>query len=317
MKKRAIIFPGQCSAQPGMGHDFYVESPGARQVFDKAETALNIPLRKLCFEGPAERLACPSVGQAASFTLSWAILEAIRDLIPGFEFAASAGISAGEITAFSAAGACSFHAGLKIAQGRGSFMQDCAYAQPGQVAVVRVANYQQGKELAISIGLHVSSYLSPTKMGLAGSIARIATLQRIAEERGIEIQLGNPKLGACHSPMMLPAQEHMHHLLAGMELQMPSIPVISGMSARPALRLQEVREALISQLCNTLRWEESIRYLVSCGVEQFVEIGSGHVLQTLCREICPNVPCISIGTWAELQEHLAAGTLAPMESLVR
>ncbi|PTX99523.1 [acyl-carrier-protein] S-malonyltransferase [Verrucomicrobia bacterium LW23] len=316
MKKRALLLPGQCAAHPGMGHDFYRESAGARAVFDKAETALDIPLRKLCFEGPAERLIAPSVGQAAAYTTSWAILEAIRDIAPGFEFAAAAGISSGEITAFALAGGLSFHAGLRLAQARGAFMQDCAYAQPGQVAFLRVENHQHGRELAIQMGLQVAAVLSPTRMALGGSVPRIATLQRVAVDRGMEMHVYDARFGAAHTPMMLPAQEHLHHLLAGMELSMPSVPVISTIAARPALRLQEVREALISQLCNTLRWEETVRYLLSCGVEQFIELGAGRELTDLCAEICPGVECISIATWSDLQQALAAGKITAEPSLV-
>src|SRR3712207_2508457 len=107
-----------------MGRDVYDAFPEAREVFERADRALNVPITRLCFEGPEEDLRLTVNQQPAILTVSIAYLFAARgrhemvDCIPAFV----AGSSLGEYTALIAAGSVSFEDGVRLVRERGRLM---------------------------------------------------------------------------------------------------------------------------------------------------------------------------------------------------
>src|SRR5215475_11373541 len=118
----AFVFPGQGSQKVGMGKDLWERSPEAREIFDKADAALDMSLSGLCFEGPEEELRLTANTQPAILTVSIAAFRALER--EGVTPDVVAGHSLGEYSALVAAGSLDFADAVVAVRHRGKFMQE-------------------------------------------------------------------------------------------------------------------------------------------------------------------------------------------------
>src|ERR1017187_5692244 len=116
MMKTALLFSGQGRQTVGMGRDLCEKHEVSRQLFARANAVLGLDLQTICFEGPENVLTKTDNAQPAIFLTSLACLEALKSQIPDLAFDATAGLSLGEFTAFTAAEAVSFDDGLRMVQ---------------------------------------------------------------------------------------------------------------------------------------------------------------------------------------------------------
>src|SRR5690554_971421 len=130
----AFLFPGQGSQAVGMGQSFYQASEEARYLFCQAEEILNLPLRRYCFEGPAEKLKETHIAQPAIFTVGFIISHLLQKegVVPSMV----AGHSLGEYTALAVAGAIPFEEGLLLVKKRAELMASI----PGDGGMAAVLN---------------------------------------------------------------------------------------------------------------------------------------------------------------------------------
>ena len=141
MVEIAYIFPGQGAQFVGMGKDLYDNFPTAKEVFDKANFALKIDIKKLCFEGPQEELSTTANSQPAILTMSIAALRAYESSPLSSQYTPkfSLGLSLGEYTSLVAAGAVSFEDALILVRKRGEFMEEAARKNPGKMACCKIS----------------------------------------------------------------------------------------------------------------------------------------------------------------------------------
>jgi len=190
MPKIAFLFPGQGAQVVGMGRELDRDVPAAHALFDRAGEVLGFDLRKLCFEGPPEALEATDVSQPAIFVASLAALEALRASEPATpgECVAAAGLSLGEYTALTWAGALSFEAGLQLVQRRGEAMQAAADASAGTMVSVLGLEQPRVEELvaqAANKGLvRLANLLGPGNLVVSGEKSACAELERLATEAG-------------------------------------------------------------------------------------------------------------------------------------
>src|SRR5438552_5515884 len=132
----ALLFPGQGVQKPGMGKNLYDRYPAARRVFERAEELLEMPVRKLCFEGPVGELNRTDVIQPCVMTVCWAAYEVWREAY-GFEHVSvTAGHSLGEIASLAAAGSIPWETALLLVKERGRVMAEAAGEHVGMIAIV-------------------------------------------------------------------------------------------------------------------------------------------------------------------------------------
>ncbi len=299
MSKIAFLFPGQGAQSVGMGKVLVEKSQAAARLYQQASEILGYDLAKLCFEGPAEQLDATEYSQPALFVTSLAALEVLREESPDVVLScqAAAGLSLGEYTAMTFAGVLEFEDGLRLVQRRGEAMQAASDATPsGMVSILGLERVQvealceQARDGEL---LQVANLLCPGNIVVSGTLAaceRVAELAEKNEARAVPLAVA----GAFHTPIMHPADERLAEVLADVPLRKPNIPVVSNVDAQPHDDPEEIRELLIKQVVQPVRWEDSMRYLLAEGCDEFYEVGPGRVLRGLLRRVDRKIACQSV-----------------------
>jgi [acyl-carrier-protein] S-malonyltransferase len=298
--KIAFLFPGQGAQTVGMGAELAARIPAVRQLFDRANAVVGYDLAKLCFEGPADELDSTVRSQPALFVTSLAALEALRQDQPDVALSCemAAGLSLGEYTALVFAGVMNFEDGLRLVQIRGEAMQAASDATPsGMVSVLGLerSQVQQLCDQARGDGvLEIANLLCPGNIAVSGSNAACERVAELAPAAGAMKAVPLAVAGAFHTSIMGPAVERLRAALADVPMQKPRLPVVSNVDAMPHDDPGEIRELLVKQVVSQVRWEDSMRYLLAQGCDQFYEVGPGRVLRGLMKRIERRAECLGV-----------------------
>ena len=306
MQKTAVLFPGQGAQVVGMGKDWAEASPTARTIFERANAALGFDLASICFHGPESELTKTENAQPAIFLAGWVAFELLRERVPAFVYDAAAGLSLGEFTALTAAGAFSFEDGLKLVRARGRFMQEACEATQGTMAAIIGLEEGATREVCEESGVQLANLNCPGQIVISGERSKIAQACELAKSRGAKRALPLAVAGAYHSQLMAGAQLKLQSALAAVPLQPTAIPVISNVTARPHGPSSEIRALLVDQVTSPVRWEESIRYLLSEGFTRFIELGPGTALSGFMKRIDKNAQSLHIADMASLESTVKA-----------
>ncbi|MFP3937940.1 MAG: ACP S-malonyltransferase [Phycisphaerae bacterium] len=308
--KLATLFPGQGAQKVGMGKDVCETSPAAAAVFDQAEQAVEMPLRKLCFEGPEETLARTDICQPAIFTVSAAMLaamgERLGDDAPRPDV--TAGLSLGEYTALYAAGGVDLATGVRLVARRGAEMQRAAeQTDSGMVSVLGIDEetaWKLAEAAADGQVLVCANFNCPGQVVLSGESAACKRAAELAEQFGASGAVELKVAGAFHSELMRPAADALSETLAEAEIRKPRVPVVSNVDARPHEDPDDIRRCLLEQLTSPVRWRQCMEYMLTDDVEKFYEVGPGRVLAGLMKRIKRRADFTSINR-ADTIEKLA------------
>ncbi len=300
MSKIAFLFPGQGAQSVGMGRRLVESHPAAQALYDRAGEVLGYDLATLCFEGPAERLDSTVHSQPALFVTSLAALEVLRSEKPDVVEAcqATAGLSLGEYTAMVFAGVIDFDTGLRIVHERGQAMQDAADVTPSGMVSILGLERPQVEELCDEARgegtLQIANLLCPGNIAVSGTNDACERVAELAEKAGAIKAIPLAVAGAFHTPIMESAVARLTEALADAELHAPRIPVVSNVDAQPHNDPDEIRSLLIRQVVSPVLWEDSMRYLLREGCDQFYEIGPGRVLRGMLRRIERKTSCENV-----------------------
>ncbi len=297
MSKIAFLFPCQGAQSVGMGRQAAENVPTARRLYDRANEVLGFDLAKLCFEGPAEELDSTVISQPALFVTSLAAIELLRSNAPDVVLSceATAGLSLGEYTALVFAGALEFEDGLRLVQVRGEAMQEAADAAPSGMVSVLGLERAQVEELCKKASqgevLQIANLLCPGNIVVSGTNAACERVAEMAPAAGAMKAMPLAVAGAFHTPLMASAAERLSEALAEAQFKRPSITVVSNVDGRPHEDPESFRALLLEQLVSPVHWEDSMRYLLAEGYDQFYEVGPGRVLRGLLKRIERRIPC--------------------------
>lgn len=284
----AFLFPGQGSQSIGMLNSLAGVFPQVEKTFAEASAVLGYDLWQLLQQGPEAELARTVVTQPLMLTAGVAVWRVWHET-GGDTPHLMAGHSLGEYSALVCAGSIDFAEAVALVRNRGEFMQQAVpEGQGGMVAVI-------GPDAAAVDGfcqtaaqgevLSVANYNSPVQTIVAGTSSAIARLVEIAGQAGAKRVLRLPVSAPFHCQLMQPATEMLIPHLAALEIRPPLIPVINNVDACRVSDPGQIRDALIRQIANPVRWVELVEKIVAEGIQLLVECGPGKVLLGLNKRI--------------------------------
>jgi [acyl-carrier-protein] S-malonyltransferase len=289
-----------------MGKDLFDRFPIARATFEEADAALGIKLSQLCFEGPEDKLQLTENTQPAILTVSVTALRVMEE--NGIKPAFVAGHSLGEYSAHVAAGTISFAEAVRAVRNRGKYMQEAVPVGTGAMAAILGMGLDAVGEVCADAALgevcEPANINSPEQIVISGHIAAVERGAKLAKERGAKLAKVLPVSAPFHCSLMKPAQERLAADLEKLDFSAPRIPVISNVYSQPIQEAEAAREALVRQVTGSVRWSESMQWLIQHGVQTFVEVGQGKVLCGLMRQIDRSKKCLNVEDEASLQKTM-------------
>jgi len=317
LAKIAFIFPGQGSQSVGMGKDFYQNFAGARETFDQGNEILGFNIKEMIFNGSKEDLQDTANTQPALLLTSIAILKVFSEAaidrgLRGFNNGnsypvACAGHSLGEFTAYVASHALSFRDGLLTVRKRGELMAGADPKKKGAMAAIIGLNDSEVEEICkevSKIGVIVpANYNCPGQIVISG--------ERSAVEKGIELaKLKKAKMavildvsGAFHSPLIKDASIEFEKFLSSIDINKPLYPVISNVTA-DIIDYNNIKSSWVKQMLSSVLWKKSVEKMIDMGVDIFIEVGAGKVLQGLVKKINKDVTVLGIDSLSTLEKTL-------------
>ena len=302
----SVIFPGQGSQIVGMGKEFYDKFELVKNLFKEADETLSFPLSKLISEGPKEELDLTANTQPAIFLISYSIFTVIKkefniDLNKAKFFA---GHSLGEYSALSCAGYLSFSDTIKILRIRGDAMQNSVpKGQGGMVAVLGstveiVEKILQDNEK--NFKAQIANDNSEGQIVISGKTEDLDKLITILKENSIK-NIKLPVSAPFHCNLMSKATDIMSVELNKLNFLESENKLISNVTANQISSIDELKDLLIKQIENRVRWRESVINMINSDINHFIEIGPGKVLSGLIKRINRDVKIDTINNQGDIE----------------
>lgn len=288
----ALLFPGQGVQKPGMGRNLYERYPAARRVFDRAEEVLEMPVRKLCFEGPLEELNRTDVIQPCVMTVCWAAYEVWRESYGLEHVSVTAGHSLGEIASLAAAGSITWETALLLTKERGRIMAESAGEHVGMIAIVGLdeKRIEAIRKEASRLGsLWIANRNADVQFVLSGQIAAVQEAEKLATAAGARRALILTIPLAAHTPLMEAAATAFRKAVDKLPLKAPSIPILANASGEALRTVAALQEELRLQMLRQVDWARTMVSMRAMKVRTVVELGPGRVLASLAAKHIPGV----------------------------
>tara|TARA_B100000963_G_scaffold354342_1_gene370671 strand:- start:188 stop:1123 length:936 start_codon:yes stop_codon:yes gene_type:complete len=281
------LFPGQGSQNVGMGLDLKENSEKAKEYFDISNEIMNCDIQSIIFNGPEELLKKTEHTQPAIYIVS--VITGYLLIDKGLKPTALAGHSLGEYSALAIGGAFDFNTGLKLVKSRSENMANAGMEKNGTMAalvglddetVMNLCKSYEGNGVVVP-----ANFNSPGQVVISGNINAVEWVIKSSKDAGARMAVELNVSGAFHSPLMSPARENLAEMINSLEISNTIYPVFTNVDAKPVTEAIDIKNSLIRQLENPVLWAKSILEMKNKGINHFIEVGPGKVLQGLNKRI--------------------------------
>ena len=298
------LFPGQGSQYVGMGLDLKENSEKAKEYFDISNEIMNCDIQSIIFNGPEELLKKTEYTQPAIYIVS--VITGYLLIDKGLKPTALAGHSLGEYSALAIGGAFDFTTGLKLVKSRSENMANAGMEKSGTMAalvglddktVTNLCKSYEGNGVVVP-----ANFNSPGQVVISGNINAVEWVIKSSRDAGARMAVELNVSGAFHSPLMSSARENLAEMVNSLEISDTVYPVFTNVDAKPVTKAIDIKSSLIQQLENPVLWAKSILEMKNKGINHFIEVGPGKVLQGLNKRIDRSIISKGVDSITKLEQ---------------
>jgi [acyl-carrier-protein] S-malonyltransferase len=303
----ALLFPGQGSQVVGMGSEFYEQFDLVKKIFKQADEKLQYPISKIILDGPEEQLQLTKITQPAILTVSYSIFRVLKD---EFNFDLSsfkyfAGHSLGEYSALVCSDSLNINDALYLLHERGKAMQEAVPVGKGSMIAVLGMQTNDLRELLLKRKddkgvCEIANDNADGQVIISGSKDSVQSLQNTLKEnkiKSIPLKVSAP----FHCSLMKPAAKIMEEKINNVKFNDPKFKIVNNVTAKSENNSDIIKKLLIDQIFSTVKWRESLINMSKSGVENFIEIGPGKVLNGMIKRTIKKANCFSINSIADIK----------------
>lgn len=304
MSKIGFVYAGQGSQVVGMGKSFYDNYQIAKDVFDNID--LDIDVKKICFEGPIEELSKTSNTQPCMVTVAIIATRLLKEngIVPDYV----AGLSLGEYSALNAAGVLTDNDAIDLVRFRGQAMERAAAGIESKMFAIIGLDREllneavnEAKDLGF---VAIANYNCPGQLVIAGEVDAVTKASELALEKGARRAIPLNTSGPFHTELLAPASKELKEKFTTVTFNEMQIPVVFNSSAKELEPGTSIAKMLEKQVMSSVYFEDSIRYMISKGVDTIIEIGPGKVLSGFIRKIGKSIKTYQVEDQASLEKTL-------------
>ncbi|MBN2851105.1 MAG: ACP S-malonyltransferase [Clostridia bacterium] len=306
MSKIAFVFAGQGSQFVGMGKDIITISKRANQIFENASDILGYDMKNLVFEGPEETLMITENTQPAILTASYAMLQPLVEA--GIRATVTAGLSLGEYTANVYAETLSFEEAVKTVRLRGKYMQEEVPAGVGGMSAVLGLDDETVAKACSDVSEYgyvaCANFNCPGQVVVSGQLTALAKVGELLLSSGAKRVIPLSVSAPFHCELLKGAGEKLRKQLETIIFNEPKIPVIANTTGLPYDNQSVIKDLLVDQVSHTVKWTNSVNYMIKEGIDTFIEIGPGKTLSGLIKKTDKNVRVFNVQDSQSLKDTL-------------
>lgn len=303
--KTAFLFPGQGVQTIGMAKELCENIPECKELLDRSEEILDMPIKQMMFEGPEDLLTATENAQPTILVASLIALKALE--INGIEADYAAGLSLGEYAALIYGGALSLEEGLLLIKERGRIMGSALPEGLGKMAAVLKLSDEKINELLARAGefgiVEGANFNCPGQVVISGENKAIDEAVKIAKELG---GLGIPLKvsGPFHSSLLEPASEEFFNTIKTVDIKEINKIVYSNVKGLPYEPQDDVRDLLKKHIRTSVLFEKTINHMIDSGVDTFIEVGPGKALRGFVKKINKSAKLLNVEDMASLNSTI-------------
>lgn len=304
----SVIFPGQGSQTVGMCSDFYNKFERVKKIFKQVDQILNFPLSDIVLNGPADKLNLTQNTQPSIMMVGYSIYSVLKN-----EFGINlneakffAGHSLGEYTALVCSDSLNLETAANLLHQRGKFMQEAVPEGKGSMLAILGLEYDKILEeikAASSDGVcEIANDNCPGQIVVSGEKNAIEKMSDNLKKKSIK-SIILPVSAPFHCSLMKNAAENMKSKITDAVFKKPNPGIISNVTAKIENDPTTIKELLIKQITSTVRWRESLEYMINNGIDQFIEIGPGKVLSGLVKRTNRKIKISNLNSFVDVNNY--------------
>ncbi len=303
--KIAFMFSGQGAQYKGMGKELCENFKCAEEIFDRADNALGFSIKEICFDDE-EKLNKTEFTQPAILTMSTAALKVLEEY--GIKADYAAGLSLGEYSAYVCSGAFDFDETVSVVRKRGRFMTEAVPEGVGAMYAILGLDRKTVEDTCEEYKQYgfvsPANYNAPGQIVIAGEAEVAEKTAAALKEKGAKMTVKLNVSGPFHTALLKPASDRLAVELEKMNISDMQMPVITNVTGTVVENKADIIPILIKQVMSPVKWEDTINYLASQGVDTFIEVGPGKTLSGFVKRTVKGVKIYNVEDMKSLEKTL-------------